>query len=254
MTTSKKIRSLKEEIEHDDLSPIENIRSVDRKTLFTRRSAILTAFGFSVAACTETVTSFSQGIRTILAEKNNAPVSRVDVASIPYATMLAKIGKESLRKITLGRVDEDEKYWYSANKTVIVTRSGRVIKTAGLPKNLIKTRFLGTDPLVNISKLQIKKTENGKSARRLVDMAPPDNYGVVIDSVIESAGAREIEIAELRFDTELFVERCRAATLDWAFENQFWVDRKDGIVWKSIQHIHPDLPALELQLLRPYKA
>lgn len=236
------------------MPPMENIGSTDGKTLFTRRSAILTAFGFSVAACTETVTSFSQGIRTILADKNNAPVSRVEVASIAYATMLAKLGKDSARKITLGRVDEGKKYWYSGNKGVIVTQYSRVVKTVGLPLNLLKTQFLGVDPLINISERKIKDVANGKSARRLVDMAPPDNYGVVIDSVFESAGPREIEIVELRFDTELIVERCRAATLGWTFENKFWVDRKDGIVWKSIQHTHPDLPAMELLLLKPYKA
>lgn len=135
-----------------------------------------------------------------------------------------------------------------------MTQRGRLTKTVGFPVNLIKTDYVNDDPLTSIIKLRDKADVGGRSFSRVVDMAPPDRYGVTITSEFEFEGREEIEILELRFDTLKFVERCRAPAMDWTFENEFWVGREDGVVWKSVQHIHPDMPKIGLDVLKPYAA
>ena len=83
-------------------------------------------------------------------------------------------------------------------------------------------------------------------------MAPPDNYGIVIVSELRREGSETIEIADIKFDTTVYVEECRAKELDWSFENKYWVGRENGIIWRSVQHLHPNVPAVNLQVLKPY--
>ena len=73
----------------------------------------------------------------------------------------------------------------------------------------------------------------------------------MIEGVFEEVGRETVEILELQFDTRVFREKCTARDLDWKFTNTYWVDPENGIIWKSRQHTHPDLPALDLDILKP---
>jgi hypothetical protein len=161
--------------------------------------------------------------------------------------MAAKIGKGPRSLIILGRIRGEELHWFSADRAVFVTRRGRLIRTAGFPANLRNTRLMDDDPVASLGN---KKPPAG-SFRRLVDLVPANDYGILITSKLEAFGPQTIEIAELRFDTEVFREDCAARELDWKFQNWYWVDPKNSLIWKSTQHIHPDIPPVELELLKP---
>jgi hypothetical protein len=161
--------------------------------------------------------------------------------------MSAKIGNRPRALMVLGRVDQKELSWFSANRVVFVTREGRLIRTAGLAANLKHTQLIDKDYLKTLNDEQ----HPTGAVRRLVDLGPPDRYGILITSSLESLGPSPIEISELQFETELFRETNRARDLDWSFENLFWVDPGNGLIWKSTQYIHPDIPPLELELLKP---
>ena len=154
----------------------------------------------------------------------------------------------------MGKVDGQRLHWFVGKKGALITVGGRVTKTVGFPSNLIKTEYINEDPLGNIVNLKERAEINDKLFNRVVDMAPPDRYGVTIASTFELEGREEIEILDLRFDTLRFIERCRAQELDWNFENRYWVGRSDGVIWRSVQHIHPELPEFELDVLKPYAA
>ena len=214
----------------------------------TRRAVLLAGSGFLLSACSETpLRTMGESLLSAVAGSDDPPIPRSRIDSIPYASMTAKFGRGGRALIILARVDGEDHHWFSASRTVLVTRRGRVIRTAGFPANLKWTRLIDEDPL--------RPRGNGRgptsSFRRLVDLGPPDHYGVMITSRLESLGAASIVIAELQFDTQVFVERCAARELDWSFENRYWVDPENGLIWKSIQHVHPDLPPVELELLKP---
>lgn len=164
--------------------------------------------------------------------------------------MAAKVGGGPIGIILLGQVDGRRLSWFAGRKGVFVTRHGRLVQTAGLPANLVHSAYLDRDPLESV--IKVNGQEVTGEFRRLVDMSPPDNYGVKISSTLRRVGAERIEIAELAFDTIVYVERCTADVMDWSFENRYWIG--DGMMWQSHQYIHPTLPPVELQLLKPYVA
>ena len=58
------------------------------------------------------------------------------IKEIPYASMLVKIGNGPKALMILEKISDDEYTWVSADEIYLVTRNGRIIKTAGLPNNL----------------------------------------------------------------------------------------------------------------------
>ena len=215
----------------------------------SRRSFVSAASVLLLSACSEALETISEDVTSSVFGKEGDPISRDRVNSIPYATMAAKVGKGPWTIIVLGRVNNKELQWFSGDRTTFVTRNGRVIRTAGLPANLRRTELLAQDRL---SELATQPSDQGEaSLRRLVDIEPPYRYGVLIRSKLEVVRDESIEIAELVFETRLIRETCRARELDWRFENLYWVSPKNGLLWKSVQHLHPDLPAVKLELLRP---
>ena len=219
----------------------------DRPPRVARRGVLLCGFGAVVSACSGSLESISESMRIAFRGYEGVPITRARINTLPYASMAAKIGKGPRSLIVLGRADEGELHWFSADRTVLVTRYGRVVRTAGFPANIRNTRLLDDDPLPKI----VSGPLSTATFRRLVDLTPTDRYGILITSSLEALGPETIEIAELHFDTEVYFETCTAREFDWSFENQYWVDPKNGLTWKSVQHIHPDIPPIELELLKP---
>ena len=57
--------------------------------------------------------------------------------------------------------------------------------------------------------------------------------------------------SERRYKTRVIRESVVVEDLDWSFENTFWVDIRSGFAWKSVQHISPELPPIEIEILKP---
>lgn len=147
----------------------------------------------------------------------------------------------------LGRYEGTDLHWISADNIALVTRAGRLVKTAGLPENLRETVMLGPDPVAGT----LHRLDEAATARRLVDLDFESRFGVPVEARLESLGYATIEILERRYDTVVVREDNVAALLDWSFTNYFWVDRGSGFAWRSIQHFTPDLPPVEIEVLKP---
>jgi hypothetical protein len=176
----------------------------------------------------------------------NVPIKRSTVSSLPYASIGAKIGKGPRSLLILWREDRKDLHWLSADNAAIVTRNGRVVKTAGLPENLRDTRSVGQDPLATGLVSEGAPT----NYRRVVETDAP-TYDLEIQSRFERIGARQITIAEIEFDTILYEEECAAKTVNWSFRNRYWVDPADGFVWRSQQAIARSFPQIEIEVLKP---
>jgi hypothetical protein len=177
----------------------------------------------------------------------DVPVDREEIENLPYATTRAKIGRSGWVIMVLGRYEGDRLHWISADKITIVTHGGRVVRTAGLPENLVGTNFMTGDPLTRIGE---QMAENA-TANRTIDLRPQNLFGISVQANLVVEGTQQIEIADRRYNTIHISEHASVELLDWEFENLFWVDAKTGFVWKSVQHFYPDLPPIELEVLKP---
>ncbi len=176
------------------------------------------------------------------------PLRRATVAKLPYASMTARVGEGPQALLLLARSQGDEQHWISGlDRSVLALRGGRVVKTFGFPENLKNTRADKIDP---VDRLLHKLTQPIRHTR-YIDLDLGAHFGLVIDSVFESLGPRKVRIVELDFDTILVRERNSARSLNWRFENLYWVDPVDGFVWKSRQVIARSFPAVHFEILKP---
>jgi hypothetical protein len=174
-------------------------------------------------------------------------IDRDRVEKIPYASIAAKLGGGPRSLLVLWRRDGNDLHWASADNSIIVTRHGRLVKTAGFPKNNLRETFIvGTDPLADA-----RLSHGLVPFTRAVDFERDRMFGVQIDAELAMLRSEEIVIAGVTLESVLVVERCRARQLNWAFENRFWLDPGDGFVWKSRQHIARELPPLDIEVLKP---
>jgi hypothetical protein len=176
------------------------------------------------------------------------PLRRATIAKLPYASMTARIGEGPQALLLLARSQGGEQHWISGlDRSVLALRGGRVVKTFGFPENLKETRADSIDP---VDRLLHKLVQPIRHTRYL-DLDAGPHYGLVIDSVFESLGPRKLRIVELDFDTILVREQNVARTLNWRFENLYWVDPEDGFVWKSRQTIARGFASVQFEILKP---
>jgi len=173
------------------------------------------------------------------------PPQRVTIkqaAAIPYATIGIRLGNGPQAIATLATDDGGQRLWASGQKVMIATtRSGQIQRTVGLPNNLTWLMPSGS-------------TEANPSARRSVwaaDFADLGVYAATIQCDALASANVQISILGNRIATRRTNVRCVAPQLNWSFQNAYWTDHQTGLVWRSIQHVHPKLDPIEIETLRP---
>ncbi|MGD0141739.1 MAG: YjbF family lipoprotein [Rhizomicrobium sp.] len=171
-------------------------------------------------------------------------ISREKAASVPYASMGARLGSGAEALLVLATSSGDNLNWQAGTHVAISTRDGRIIRTAGLEHNL--DGFQG--PIADSPSMP---PEHGGPYHFLYDMVDMGKYGVFVRCTRHDVGEEQVEIIGVAHDTRHIVENCKAKQLDWRFSNDFWQDAATGFVWKSVQNFRPDMDALTLETLRP---
>ena len=222
------------------------IRTHARHALVSRRHVLVSTAAL-LAGCGESSLGLTVASATRLTIGVDVPIKRSAVDNVPYATLGARIGRGPRGMLVLWAKEGSDLTWYSVDNVALVTRAGRVVRTAGLPENIRATRHLSPDPVA----LGLHRETNLIPWKREIDSIPELGYGMVIESAFRQRGAEKITIAEIEFDTIHVVERNVATTLSWTFENHYWVDPEDGFVWKSRQFIARAFGSIEIEILRP---
>jgi len=215
-----------------------------------RRSLLMGGSGLLLGGClTSPIIGNAFGVaKAQMFGHPDLPLRRPTIAKLPYASMTARIGKGPQALLLLARSQDGEQHWVSGlDRSVLVLRGGRVVKTFGFPENLKNTRNEGDDPVNR----KLHKLDQPSRHTRYLDLDRGPHYGLVIDSVFHNLGARKIRIVGLDFDTILVREENAARTLNWRFENLYWVDPADGYVWQSTQIIARSFPPVQFQVLNP---
>jgi hypothetical protein len=184
--------------------------------------------------------------RTYLTKGDDLHVTRADIDRIPYASLAARIGDGPQGLLVLSRYDGDKLEWISADRKLIVTRRGRIVRTVGLAQDLTGTTFLSPDPVGKPS----AALATSPPALRSVDIDPGHRDGIVVTSSFERLHDDTIDILGEKYPTELWQERGAAPLLDWEFVNLYWIDPRTGFVWRSQQQPLPALAPFDIVIYR----
>ena len=175
-------------------------------------------------------------------DNRDASVELAEAASIPYATMGIRIGDGAQQIIVLATDSGGERLWTSAARVAITTNGGRIVSTAGFSSNLSATAARdGVD---------IPWSKPHKVAWT-ADLSDLGVYSAYVACQDRPAGRETTTILGKDFDTLRVDETCRCDQLDWSFSNTYWISAASGRVWRSVQHFHPRMDPLELEILRP---
>jgi len=210
---------------------------------------LLSGAAFMLTGCTQSpvLANAAKALKFAFVGLPDATFDRALVSKIPYASLSAKIGKGPRSLLILNRYSHDDRHWISADRAILVTRHGRVVKTAGFPENLLGTSNSQHDPVNR----KLHKLKAPVQFSRTIDLDLDNNFGIPITSVFKPLGLRKIEIADLEINTYLVQESNVARIKNWSFNNYYWVDAFDGFVWKSRQHVARSFDPLDIEILKP---
>ena len=165
---------------------------------------------------------------------------------MPYASMGVRLGTGPQIMIILAGDAGGQQLWTSAAKIAMTTQNGRIVRTAGFGHDLGG---------YYVWRCLRRGEWFAAQTRALASRFPGSQTVFRSDPVPGQAEAGEETIAILGKDirTLRIDESCssQSSQLDWSFENTYWVDPANGLVWRSIQHVHPQLDAIETEILRP---
>lgn len=165
---------------------------------------------------------------------------------LPYASMAVSLPNMKRGLVILSKVEGDELHWFTADRGVLVTRFGRVVRSVGFPDNLAKTEFIDPDFLDPAVPLR-----DGVVCRRRLDFSPGDYFGALVGARIHLRGSETLHVGKRQLVLRLVEEHAVLAGLDWSFINRYWVDER-RFVWRSEQHLVPASPAMQVEVMKPY--
>jgi hypothetical protein len=173
-------------------------------------------------------------------------VTREQAAAIPYASMGWRLNGGQQAIIVLATATGADMIWTSASKIVLQTSSGRLTRTVGLPVDIA-----GLAPRNGAALVPPSRALGGPyMEQRIVDFPGKGAFDVQITCRGQSRGQATIEILKHAIRAVRVDETCTSQTLGWSFVDSYWLDGESGLVWRSIQHIHPDA-VVETELFRP---
>lgn len=173
-------------------------------------------------------------------------VTRDQAASIPYASMGYRQDDGNQLLLVLATDSGGELLWTGPSHAVIVTRDGRIVRSVGLGHDLAGlTMRNGPVPAPSAAVL------GAFTSTRLEDFPELGIYGAQVSCRARLVGQQKINILGQAVTTNRVEEACRSPQPDWSFVDTYWVDPDNGLVWRSLQHIHPKGGEIETEMFRP---
>ena len=183
----------------------------------------------------EAFTSIKQ---LILGVENNIPPEVIQ--NIPYASMLVKIGRGPSALMILESVSDEKYTWVSADGVSLVIKNGIIIKTYGLPNNLIEKIHVD----LNWENLYEKKELISYNS-----FNKPSLNNLKVKSIFKEKDYEEVKLTFETKNLRSIEERIASQEIGWYKTNKYWID-ESNFIWKSVQNISPRLPEIIIEVTK----
>lgn len=222
----------------------------------------LSAVLVGMSGCSQRISALNDTIKLAFIGDDDVKLTTEQVKANPYASIYAKLEDTPQAfialafaepQVTLSSVrptpDTLELKWLSADKGMLVTRNGRLVKTHNLlAGNLVAVASTQPDPLL----LGLHLSNTPKTWTRTLDWQPDYHFGYTASSQFNFIAEENILINETPTQALHFSEMVSIAALDTHYQNEFWIKPNNGQVIKSRQKIAPNLPFIDITLLKPF--
>jgi hypothetical protein len=175
----------------------------------------------------DTITGYPQNIVTesLFAEK------RFSFAEV-------SLGRGPSAILSLTEIKDDIYRWKSIDNVSIYTYKGFIIKTEGLEHDIsTNSKSLSLEEPLKLN----------------INFLEPELYGIEVQLMKLKSEANILEKGWLKTNTTLHHIARGISFLKWRKVDRFWVNTTTRMVDKSVQHIHPDLPPINMIFYYKYK-
>ena len=191
---------------------------------------------------------------------DNIPAS--EIASSPYSSVYVTINDAHQAYVLLALVEAPqtlpptqfssqnaELKWVSSDAGMLVTRNSRLLKTVNLyDGNRVSLTSDQTDPIA----LGLHLASTPLQWQNTIDWQPGYHLNYQQYSTFTFIADETLSINDKPVLAKKFNEHVVVHNLNMEYTNQFWVDQTSGLVLKSRQKIAPNLPYIDITLLKPY--
>lgn len=201
-----------------------------------------------LAGCAQHVSLLGETAKLAVLGQPDVHLSTQKIEQLPYASAYLKVGKAPQAFVVLAASEQGQQKWVTADKNMIVTDHGRIVKTIGFGEDITFVNNLKSDPLA----LGLLNPATPKHWQTRITWAQVFRAGHEVTSHFEYKGMEPETILERQRSLARFDEKVTVPAFNQSYTNSYWLDPKNGMVIKSQQYMGPGLALVQFTILKPY--
>ncbi|MFH4747729.1 YjbF family lipoprotein [Vibrio harveyi] len=201
----------------------------------------------SIFGCTQKFNDVSATVQEAYGNYIDVELTPEEIEAVPYASAYLKIGDQKQVFIVLAFAEQNpltgntQLKWVSADKAMVVTENGHIVKTIGLQTTNLAGVY-GNVPAYSASSVEYSLS---------YDWSDKYRYGFPTKVQRSHQGKESVITPISSTTTDVYTEVVTFTSLEKTVENQYWVNGKGEVV-KTRQHLGPNMVPVELTILKGY--
>ncbi|MGR5163753.1 YjbF family lipoprotein [Vibrio owensii] len=197
--------------------------------------------------CTQKFNDVSATVQEAYGNYIDVELTPEEIEAVPYASAYLKIGDQKQVFVVLAFAEQNpltgntQLKWVSADKAMVVTENGHIVKTIGLQTTNLAGIY-GNVPAYSAPSVQYSLS---------YDWSDKYRYGFPAQVQRSRQGKEAVITPISSTDTDVYTEVVTFTSLEKSVENQYWVNGKGEVV-KTRQHLGPNMVPVELTILKGY--
>ncbi|MBA5599890.1 YjbF family lipoprotein [Pectobacterium aroidearum] len=205
-------------------------------------------FSLLLTGCSQNMEQVGKTFKLAFFGQDDTHVTAKQVANTPYASAYLKVGKAPQAFVVLAFAEQNQLKWIGADKNMVATQHGRLVKTQGFGEDITYVDNLQQDPLT----LGLLKTSTPTTWQSRVEWAQVFRGGYDTRSVFQARGKETVKILDTSRELLRFDEEVTVPALNKSYTNSYWLDPVNGSVMQSQQYMGPDMALVKFTVLKPY--
>lgn len=203
----------------------------------------------SLMSCSGTYRSYADMLKLAFTETPDVKLPYSFLSSASHDYLYVKHGEQAQVAMALMFIERGQFKWVSADRVVLVTEQGRIVRTIGLTNDLVHLTNSSSDPLKK--QLKLSSTANWT---RLADWQHSE-YGYPTTSTFQFGPIQSMSFFGVQLEVVPLIENVHYIAesnfvrFDDKWQNLFWLDAKNGAVLKSVQLLAPGAEPFELTFI-----
>ena len=214
--------------------------------MLTKR--IFTVLSMLLFGCADNNLDSYQQFKFLLSGSEDVVITPEAINKLPYASAFVTVDDRPKIFVVLAFADENRLSWVSSDRGMIVTEHGRITRTLKLENDLHYFFSTMKDPLIQAS------ITSGAQFRYSAEWEKVRRSGRSMHSVFRQLADENLDINGTIIATSLYEETVQSIKDGQTWKNYYWLDKKSGLIRKTIQKLGPDNSTIEMVFTKPYSS